>query len=297
MQNAIKASNLYMIGQRKEAFFSFPENIKCYIDQEKIIKGEFNSGAISSAFSINVEEIITEVEKSGRTIDKVDIELGKKFIRITGDDGEIVDWFTTEKLLFDRSRQRLGISGLDDYRELMTYYLHYVGISKKEDSLMRLVIRPHDNRLRILSNESPLNSGSRVTDEIILFFFEIDTLQINIVSEKLDIDTFVREMGIITGTKIEIISDAEKAFIKVMQTNYNKVDYDSYPDSTDGLAKYSLDRYGFSINESITFVTDSIEIVGEFSEFESFSTRWADAILVDADEVELKKFSKSKTGG
>ena len=48
-----------------------------------------------------------------------------------------------------------------------------------------------------------------------------------------------------------VIADAEKAFVKLMDTKYNEVKYEQYPFSKDGLYTTDLDRYVYSINEEI----------------------------------------------
>ena len=120
----------------------------------------------------------------------LEFEFGKKLIRIwkchpkKDERIDVVGWFTTEKILYDKWCCHPGIIGFDNYRDFTRYYLHYIGISKEDDSLTRLVVKPHDKRLRILSNENPLTFGSRLTDEIILFFFKIEPLRASIMKQK-----------------------------------------------------------------------------------------------------------------
>ena len=70
------------------------------------------------------------------------LEAGEKIIRlwdgpVKADGSSVLKWFTTEKLLWDRSRDTPGIGGLHRYREFATYDLLYVGIAKKGDSFDR----------------------------------------------------------------------------------------------------------------------------------------------------------------
>ncbi|NDV45377.1 hypothetical protein [Flagellimonas sediminis] len=73
----------------------------------------------------------------------LDVELGDKLIRIwnTNDVPEVIDWFTTEKFLYDLSRKVPFFSGFENYREFTKYRLHYIGISEKNDSFNRLVVK------------------------------------------------------------------------------------------------------------------------------------------------------------
>lgn len=180
-------------------------------------------------------------------------------------------------------RNHPAIEGLDDYRVFTDYFLHYVGISKKNDSLTRLVIKPHDKRLRILSNENTKRFGSRLTDEMILLFFRVEPLRFNILMEGDDLDL----SGNIDISPI--VSDAEKAFVKISNAEYNIIKYKNYPRGKDGLYNTGLNRYGFVIGEDITLTTDSVSIVGtNISE-----THWGkngDLIYVNGDNVSLEKF-------
>lgn len=173
---------------------------------------------------------------------------------------------------------------MEDFANFYVYNLHYVGISKKDNSFKRLVIKPHDKRLRIVSNEHPLNSGSRVTDEIVHFFFRIKSIEIKMYLEDKDFD----EIG---KTELEdyiaIVADAEKAFIKILNAKYNEVKFDNYPLSTDGLYKTSVERHSFSIDEDITFVTDTNTIRGARNTM--YSLRQCDFIAISKDDVELIK--------
>lgn len=173
----------------------------------------------------------------------------------------MLDWFTTEKILFNRWRGHPALRGLDDYRRCATYELLYVGISREEDSFTRLVDRAHEKRVRILSNESPLASGARITDETMLFFFDVDPIRIhtlNTASDAGDLEEFLNP----TFNKNRIIADAEKAFTNVLQTRYNTIKYANYPRGLDGLHVEGLDRYGYIIDEDLTFRTATTTIRG-----------------------------------
>lgn len=56
---------------------------------------------------------------------------------------------------------------------------------------------------------------------------------------------------------MKILSDAEKALIKIMEAKYNAEDYSNYPASIDGLFNEQVNRISYSIGENITFHTDT----------------------------------------
>jgi hypothetical protein len=287
----LKNSNLYMIVQRHESkfhLFNEKEISENFINNFSL-KFKYTVGNISDDVEINLAILFKELNID---IDKYnfEFELGKKQIRIwkcdleTNERIDVVDWFTTEKILWDKWREHPAIFGLDNYRKFSNYYLHYVGISKKDDSWKRLVIKPHDKRLRILSNENSIASQSRLTDELILLFFKIEPLEIQVYDEK-NIDDFLYGMNI---DNKKIIADAEKAFIQVLDSKYNTVKYKNYPKGEDGLYNEGLTRYGYILGESMTLITDKEKIRGDtISKYTFYES--ADMIMIEDDEVTIVK--------
>ena len=177
----LKHSNLYMIGQRVESKFVISQSAIKEINDSNVLSFKYSAGSSSFDVSVDFNELLKYHEIDPRKYE-IKIEIGEKLIRIwkchpeTKEQLDVIDWFTTEKILFDKWRCHPAICGPVNYNDFTKYYLHYVGISKKEDSLTRLVVKPHDKRIRILSNENPECHGARVTDEVLLFFFRIEPL-------------------------------------------------------------------------------------------------------------------------
>ena len=220
-----------------------------------------------------------------------EIEFGPKFLRIWAGDqngnrtNRLLNWFTTEKLLFDSWRGEPGINGLTRIRELTAYELLYTGMSKQDDAFERLLNKPHDKRLRILANERQINTDSRVTDETYLFFFKTSVFRIhtydyetNFLEEDMDPDL----------EDPRIVADAEKAFISFIQSRYNTIQYKQYPKGKDGLFDSELRRYCYSINEDLTFFGPGATLVGAFEPHLPASNN-ADAIFVDGEKAYLIK--------
>jgi len=291
VQEELRHSNLYMIGQRHESKF--------IIDEHSVIPDFTNEFSVHFTYSIGDSstevtiDFLTILKYHDVNLDEIDLEFefGEKLIRIwsckKGSDEriDVIDWFTTEKILYDMWNGHPAIKGFANLGDFTKYYLHYVGISTKEDSLSRLVIKPHDKRLRILSNESPHAYSSRVTDEIVLFFFRIEPLLIQQFDSDEDISEFVNG---ISFDRSKIISDAEKAFVYVLESKYNSIKYKQYPKGKDGLYNSGFKRYGYTIAEDITFITDTASISGCFAP-EGHVTDKSDLILVEGDEVVFYK--------
>lgn len=296
VREEIKSSNIYMIGQRVESKFDIPPESIEEMNNSGVLPFRYNAGSASSDATVDFNKLL-EYHNIDQDRYEIKIEIGVKLIRIwkchpnTREPIDVIDWFTTEKLLFDRWTEHPAIGGLNDYRKFTKYYLHYVGISKKEDSLIRLVVKPHDKRLRILSNESPECYGSRVTDETVLFFFRVEPLRIITVESDEDIDE------IVNGTIFEnqrIIADAEKAFVHILEAKYNTIRFSEYPKGKDGLYNTGLKRYGYVIGEDISFVTDSQDILGSYTS-EGKLPENADLILIEGDQVTLRKHKDGYT--
>lgn len=294
--DVLRESNLYMIVQRHESKFHLPneDEIAQNLRENFLLKFKYTLGNLTDNVEINLNKL-SEAHGINYHDHDFDFELGPKQIRIListsdTDDKRVLDWFTTEKILWDKWRGHPAIFGLNNFREFSKYYLHYVGISTKDDSLTRLVVKPHDKRLRILSNEFPISEDSRLTDEIILLFFKIERLEMQVYNENEDINNFIYGLRI---DKSKIIADAERAFIKIMDSTYNQKKYHNYPKGKDLLNDQNLTRYGYIIGESMRLITDSEEIVGDYVSKYNFA-ELADIILIEDDNVKLIKSQQNE---
>lgn len=294
-----KRSKIYFIGQRAESKFIFEnENLVLMnLSLSGKINFKFESGGNEMSGSIDLVELFKAHDLPLMEFGDLDIELGDKLIRIwkKSEDPEVIDWFTTEKFLYNLSYQPPFFSGFENYRDFTKYHLHYIGISTKNDSFSRLVIKPHDKRLRILSNEHPHIKGSRVTDEMILFFFDINSLEIKQYLHPTDFNELGKNE---LEDRLRIFKDAEKAFVNILDTNYNEIKFKDYPNYADTLINSTVERYSFSINEDIEFITDKTTIFGARENY-GMSKDQADFIFIDKDtgSVELMKLKDKSTKG
>jgi hypothetical protein len=250
---------------------------------------DFTVGAaLSDACRIMINEL-PGVEDS--VTDELQLELGEKGIRIwsTHPDrsrNELLQWFTTEKLLFDRWQGMSGLYGLDRLRDLTTYELLYVGISKTHDAFDRLLVQPHDKRLRVFANEPQKSKGARITDETYLLFFRTDVLRVDTFDHESsdgDFDSITNPPDLRDS---RIVSDAEKALIHFIGGRYNTVRYKKYPRGIDGLFDSNLARYAYVIAEDITLCGPTGTIRGGFHPHFP-NSNVADAIFVDGDTATL----------
>lgn len=278
----LKTSDFYMIGARAEAKFT---EIK--MDQEaKVARFNFLvHGHRPEPVEINLYELPGYVAKKP---DELWLDAGEKHIHTWNGPphepgSEVVDWFTTEKLLLDRSHNALGVRGLDRYLELLAYDLLYVGIAREGDSFERLINHGHEKRMEILSNEPQRSPGARVTDEVYLFLMQVEPLIVT--TFELDHD-FEESNFTDVPDKKRIVADAEKAFVSLLRPEYNVTRFNRYPEGTDGLVDSDLSRYGYVIGEDLEFNTAHGRFRGR-RDPHGFISNDADLIFIDGDEVSL----------
>lgn len=270
VKKQVSESKLYMLGQREEAFFdedSFVATDKGISFRLKI--GDYLSG-----------EIIFKFTESIKNIENIDeIELGSKMIRFKFHDGTEPLWLTPNSIIWHISHESSIFDVIDelDLSKFTDYKLLYVGISKRNDSLTRLFSNSHKARTDILSDLSRINHNSEITDELTVFYFDIDSLNINTFDPNMDIQSFLSYQQ---PEKEKIVSDAEKAIVSVMKPPYNRELYNNYPKSRDGLEDENMRGYGFSIKENYTFYTDTSILRGKVYDE-------ANAIIIRDEKVTL----------
>lgn len=278
VRKIVESSKLYMIGQREEIFF---DEIEFHPILKGLISFRLKMGKLSSPKIFY--SIYNKFSQFTNEDDEIQLEFGPKLIRATLNDSEnVIQWFTPDIFLYllSKNKIKVKIHGNFDFTQFSKYELHYVGISKQDDSFSRLFDQGHKGRLKILSNEYTKKLESRLTDELLIFFFNIEPININIIGQVEEVDEDFNYYS----DKIKVISDAEKAFVKLLNTKYNEVKFIQYPISVDGLYNEGIRRYGFSILEDITFYTASVEFKGN----KDFSGK-ADLILVEGNDIELIK--------
>ena len=279
----LRQSDFYMIGGRSEAKY-----LNLIIDPETyVIIFDF---AIGDYFRDPVEIHIRNLPAVQESeANQFWIEAGDKNIRVwdgpIGEPGSnVLEWFTTEKLIWDRSRGRSGIERFDRHCQAANYDLLYVGIAKVGDSFDRLIKNGHKARMEILGNEPQRYPGARVTDEIYLFLFNVQPLIMTTFEPEHDF-----ENTDFSGTydQKRIVADAEKAFVSLLKPEYNVVKFAGYPKGADGLYGSDYVRYGYALCEGLSFNTAHGRIRGSRDAATGFITDDADAIFVEGNTVKL----------
>lgn len=278
----LRRSDFYIICNRSEIKYS-----DYSVDQDAhVISFRMSvQGGVGDAGEISLRDLPAIREGNHNSYS---LELGPKLFRVwdkeVGEaDSQVLEWFTTEKLLYDRWHHRPGINGLDRYRDMATYDLSYVGIAKDTDSFKRLIAGAHKKRAEILGNEPQRYPGARVSDETYLFLFRIEPLGFRTFDSDYEFES--EDLNWDLNAK-RIVADAEKAFVKLLDPTYNCEKYKNYPRGVDGLYSMGIDRYGYVIGEDITLITPTACIKGGYNESQGLSDD-ADFVFIEGDEVTL----------
>ncbi|WP_158467736.1 hypothetical protein [Pseudomonas putida] len=279
-ERVISRSKLYMIGGRPRADFvnhSVDENSETMRVDVAIGGIIVDSGIINLGTNIPGETL-------GVSWDRDIIYVGQHL-----EQGQFraKRFFTPDSVYWHRSRESQLVSGFNRYQSVCNYDLLYIGIANSSGSFDRLIKKAHHGRQQILTEENIryLDLGNRVSDEIILFTFDIEPL---IIQSWGDLSDDPNMDEIISNFDLErSVADAEKAFVSMLKPQYNKVMYEQYPKGADGLYRAGFDIYQYFLNENIILNTPSGSFAGK-RDVEGFGFE-GDAITVRGDNVRIYK--------
>jgi hypothetical protein len=268
----LKQSKFYMIAGRAEASFVNPridkENAKIYIE-------------IQVGTDV-VDQGIIHMRKCRDITESCEIKITGEAILLGGTKKgtHVKVWLTPDSVYWHVARGSNYLEGFKRHDKVCNYELLYVGIAKQQDSYQRLIKKAHDGRLKILSQERQRKPGAHPSDEIILFLFDIEPFTIQTIAENDD------DLRFFKGAPFEnMVADAEKAFVSLLDPHYNVVKFKNYPKGDDGLYNLGLNSYGYIINENFRFNTATTLFKGFWSEV-GFDNR-QDSIHIEGDNVEL----------
>lgn len=287
----LRSSELYMIAMRAEATFT------SLVAKGSNLQIQLESGnSLTDRFELDCETLAENVFGVGNAPDDIEIRLGPKIIKLFANESQDdidsgrahpFEWFSTEKLIYDVGRKKAGIHGLHRHREFATYRLLYVGIAKETDTYDRLFAGAHEKRQKILGNEYPTQPNSRVTDEMFLFAWAADPVVFRTIETG---DEFLDSYGQDWDAHYKaVIADAEKAFVHLLNPQYNTVKFANYPKGKDGLSSYGYGGHSFVLAENITFQGSPESMRGAWLGIDNMPSNDADIIVTRGDTVRLYK--------
>jgi hypothetical protein len=199
---------------------------------------------------------------------------------------KLIYWFTPDKLVFQYSRQDIEVKGLEEFRRVLVFKLHYVGISKQHDSFSRLYKTAHKGRTRILSLERPMREGADLSDELTILLFDVERNEVQTFNDADFADEDNPPIPELSA-KAAVIADAEKAFVHALRPTYNEKDYPNYPAGSDGLANSGLTSYFFAFTDPRELFTARDKLRGG-GFYERDHAKIADMVSVQGGSVEVR---------
>lgn len=294
VQEQVRESQFYVIAHRPDTTF---QSISFSSDAAEVHFDLVCGAHRAAGLRLHLPSVVNAAS------DRMKIELGERLFRVWGwsrdepeDAAEVLYWATPNSLLFHVWRGRYEVAGLQDVRPFTRFDVLYVGISPDSDALSRLFVQGHKKRVKILSQERQKVREAALTDELCLFLFRHETLRIDsALFEDADFEKVaaLAVAGEEALLRHRVLADVEKAFIKLMDPKYNDVKYAGFPRSRDGLWGQEVHRYGYSLDETIAFRTDSVEIVGSHGGWMAGYDEPGDngdLLFVAGEDVQLLKF-------
>ena len=294
VQECFAKSQIYFIGQKPQAMF---DNIRAvgagqlshemHAESDHLLLDVICQDKRMSDIVLRLDQFRSEgseeleVQFGDHLPDGQDLRIVRILDCSDPDDLQLLYWATPERLLFDHWRGIVHVDSVGDYREFTTYDLHYVGISREHNSFTRLFEKAHEKRQRILSLERQRVRQHELSDEVTIFLFDLAPMAISVFDQADDTIVLNEDLP----AKHLLIADAEKAFVDKLQTHYNAIKYENYPQGNDGLYSAGLQRYGYKINDNFTFNAPGGQINGRYLLSEDSTA--PDLILVEGDAVRV----------
>ncbi len=158
--------------------------------------------------------------------------------------------------------RKIGFFGCAcDITPLITYEVLYVGQCVGESLTKRF--KAHHALQNMLIEENVISRKFDKADELILMPLSADSDVVSILTPDCTEDDYLKAFtnSFNFGSK-EIVLDAEKALVHNMNPKYNKIKFEKYPQSKDGLHNTDAHAYSYSLVEfAILKYTDGM-IVG-----------------------------------
>jgi hypothetical protein len=204
---------------------------------------------------------------------------GVNGIQFYTEKGDFVLWLSPDKFLHHYWSNLLEASVEGDLREFTKFRVLYVGKATDQLAIDRLT--GHYTLQDILSLEKALVKGTPSAHEIMLLLFEVGAGDYIATLAGGDDAALDRAFGDNLPDKKTVALDAEKAFVKLLQPNYNHHTkrFPNYPKSTDGLYQYAFDKFTYQVKEDITLFLNEVVVQG------SVNGQEVDLIVVDANKT------------
>lgn len=269
-------SHLYIIAQRKALTFnnfSFRKELKLNFE----IRQDENPSVIKCTLPLVQGNIAPDLSKQialrlhnrKNTIEKknefpFDGTQGFSIqeVDINGEKTQTLEWFSPDKLFHDYWKGNIKTDFSTGFREMCEFKVHYVGKSTEQNICKRL--SNHSTFQEILINEEPFSYGNIPSNEIMILLLKI--IDNNTIvswgpeSNAEEITSYLSDYILPSDKTISL--DAEKALIKHLQPEYNKVLYNSFPNENDLINTDYHNTIFYGFNDPITLLYKNGRIRG-----------------------------------
>lgn len=268
-------SHLYIIAQRRELTFN---NFNLSDKAVKFeIRQEDNLESIECVLPIYQKNIASDMDKylnirfhdrrikkgskSSPPYNNTQAITFREIDKITGEIKHLI-WLSPERLFYCLWNEEIEVNLNKDYRQMLEYKVHYVGKSTEQNICRRL--SKHSTFQEILTNQDALTYGNIPSNEIVILLFKIKNNN-SFTSwgeneSREGLANFIKNYE--TKDDKVISLDAEKALIKHLQPEYNKILYKSYPTESDIINQDLHDFILYSFVDPITLVYNQGHIKG-----------------------------------
>jgi hypothetical protein len=280
--NNVFDSHIYIIAQRKQITFNnlvFWKNLELSFD----IIQEGNSEIVRCTLPILQKNITTDLSKTieirlhnrkNKIEKKVDYPFnGTQGFTIQQTDyynkKVNVGWFSPDKLFQNYWKGHINAKFTGEYSSMLEYKVHYVGKSTEQNICKRL--SNHSTFQEILTNQEPFSFGEIPSNEIMILLFRVkdnntivkwgDDVNSNEISK------YITDYTLPSDKTISL--DAEKALIKHLQPEYNRILYNSFPKKNDLVNNDFHNLILYALSDPITLAYNEGIIKGS----ENFSGR------------------------
>lgn len=158
-----------------------------------------------------------------------------------------------DRLIQLNHNEVFNIRIIGDITPLITYEVLYVGECVKEHIFLRF--KSHHALQKILVKEQIIPKDYDKVNDLLLLPFTVHSETMYSIGGGVTDDEIDRYVTLCLGESIipekNISLDCEKALIHAMNPKYNTEKFRSYPSSKDGLFKFNLDCYSYSIDENL----------------------------------------------
>lgn len=239
--------DIIQLGNQTSIHFHLP------LLQEDVVTGEKRNLEVKLIYNNNYRKYLQSQGFELGHLDYVDTILLNEH---SNNGGKFIKYITPD-LIIERTILNLWDCVLNNkINHLLTFEVLYIGEAVRSNIWQR--VENHEKIQQILSQETSLNLGVSISQEIQILFFKLkstsDIRIINEMSQEQVLNYILQKDQVSNGA---LYFDIEKAFIKALRPKYNVQLYGNYPDSVNGMISEKYSHVLYRIDFPYTLRTES----------------------------------------